>query len=49
MCSFLTGKSIPDYVLKQIDSIKDTQMGKAFLPMLEQMGQQSVPSMYEKK
>ncbi len=49
VCSFLTGKSIPDYVLNQIDGIKDTQLGKAFLPMLEKMGQQSIPNMYEKK
>lgn len=47
ICSFLTGKGLPDYIMKQIDTIKGTGLGQALLPMLEKMGQQSVPNMYE--
>lgn len=49
ICNFITGKSIPEYVLNQIESIKDTGLGQAFIPMLEQMGQESFSCTFEKK
>ncbi len=51
ICEFLTGKSIPDNVLKQHEQIMDTPLGKFILPMLQNMSNannQFLPQMYEK-
>jgi hypothetical protein len=52
ICEFLTGKSIPDNVLKQHEQIMDTNLGKFIMPMLQNMSNnnnQFLPQMYEKK
>lgn len=52
ICEFLTGRSLPDNVLKQHEQIMDTSLGKFILPMLQNMSNnnnQFLPNMFEKK
>ena len=46
---FLTGKSIPNDILKQHEVLLGTPMGNMILPMLEKMGQGSIPNQFEKR
>ena len=48
---FLTGKNIPENILKQHMELYNSPMGKMILPMLEKMNDQNsqaFPSMFEK-
>ncbi len=50
--TFLTGESLPDWVLKQHEEIANTGLGKMILPMLENMNNQNnqfLPQMFEGK
>lgn len=44
---FLMGKGIPDEILKQHEVLLNSPMGSMIMPMLQQMGQGSVPNMFE--
>ena len=46
---FLTGKNLPNPILKQHEQILSTPMGKMLMPMLQQMsgGNNSIPAMFE--
>ena len=46
---FLTGKNLPNPILKQHEQILSTPMGKMLMPMLQQMsgGNNSIPGMFE--
>jgi hypothetical protein len=50
ICNFLTGTSIPDWILKQHEEIFSTPMGKMFMPMIQNMSSnnnQFLPQMFE--
>lgn len=50
ICNFLTGTSIPDYILKQHEEIFSTPMGKMLMPMIQNMStnnNQFLPQMFE--
>ncbi len=50
--SFLTGETLPDWILNQHEELNNTGLGKMILPMLENMNNQNnqfLPQMYEKK
>lgn len=46
---FLMGKGIPDEILKQHEVLLNSPMGSMIMPMLQQMGQGSVPNMFENR
>lgn len=49
IAEFLTGKGIPTEILKQHEVLLESPMGKMIMPMLQQMGQGSVPNAFEKR
>lgn len=49
ICEFLIGKGIPNDILKQHEVLLESPMGKMILPMLQSMGQGSVPNAYERR
>ncbi len=49
IAEFLTGKGIPTDILKQHEVLLESPMGKMIMPMLQQMGQGSVPNAFEKR